>query len=145
MKKLLFIFIFIFINTVINVSASNFSAGMAIGSPTGLNYSYRLNNEYTLEGVIGWSLSNNKDNIDIYYLKNEKDKFMLQAYNLDFKLGYGIKLLGGNAGPSVLAGVEHKIDKTSFKLLANANVVVLYQEESLSSDLGAYLGARYNF
>ena len=143
MKKL--IQIFIILNTFNSAFASNYSAGLAIGSLTGINYSSYLNKEYTVEGLIGWSIFDDDLNIEIYYLKNEKDKFMLQAYNLDFKLGYGLKVVDDNFGPSVLTGVEHKIDNTSFKLLANTNVVVLSKDDSLSAYLGAYLGARYNF
>ena len=143
MKKLLQILVIL--STLNCAYASNYSAGLAIGSLTGVNYSYLLNKDYSIEGLVGWSIFNDDLNIDIYYLKNEKDKFMLQAYNLDFKLGYGLKAVDGYIGPSALTGVEHKIDNTSFKLLANANVVLLYKHESISSNLGAYLGARYNF
>ncbi len=144
MKKLL---ILITLTLSFQSSASNFSLGLAIGTPTGLNYSYQLDNNRSIEGVFGWTLTGNHGNVDAYYVQKEKDKFMLQAYNLDFKYGLGAKMRTGDdflIGPSALTGVEHQIDDTNFKLLANGTAGILLGN-STHLDLSIYLGARYNF
>lgn len=147
MKKIIILLCF----TLLSLSSyakNNFAAGVAIGFPTGMTYSYDLGNNQSVEGILGWTLSDFKGSFDAHLVKKEEDKYMLQAYDLDFKLGYGVKAVTAKKfkiGPSVLTGVEHPIDNTQFTILLNATAAVLFGDESLGGDLGTYFGARYLF
>lgn len=121
--------------------------GVSIGSPIGIHYFYELDGDSRIEGSAGSPLSGGGTNIDAQYVTSIKNKFKLQAYELDFNYGYGAKIRSKNKtsfGPSVLAGVDHEIEGTDFSVLANSGAALLFADQ-LRLDLNLYLGANYHF
>lgn len=132
----------------LNIHASDqLGLGASIGSPIGVHYFYELGGDKRIEGAIGSSLSGNGTNIDAQYVTSLKNKFKLQAYELDFNYGYGAKILSKKNtkfGPSALAGVDHEIEGTSFSVLANSGAAFLFGD-GITLDFNLYLGANYHF
>ena len=132
----------------LNLHASDqVGLGASIGSPIGLHYFYELGGDKRIEGAVGSSLSGDGTNIDAQYVTSIKNKFKLQAYELDFNYGYGLRILSKKKtkfGPSALAGVDHEIEGTNFSVLANSGAAFLFGD-GISLDINLYLGANYHF
>lgn len=129
------------------VDNSKLGLGVSIGSPIGLHYMYDLDNKKRIEGAVGASLTGLGTSADAQYVSTLKNRFKLQAYNLDFNYGYGARILSGKNfkfGPSALAGVDHEIENTHFSILANSGAAFLFGD-GLTLDLNLYLGANYHF
>lgn len=125
----------------------NLGIGVAIGSPIGIHYKYKLDSNSRVEGAVGSSIINNSTSIDTQYVTTTKNKFKLQAYDLNLNTGYGAKVLTGKkskVGPSGLLGVAHIIEHTQFTILANSGAALLFGD-GISLDLNLYLAANYQF
>ena len=121
--------------------------GITLGSPIGIHYFYELEGDKRIEGAVGSSLTGDGTHVDAQYVTTLKNHLKLQAYELDFNYGYGVRILSGDnvkAGPSALAGVDHEIENTNFSVLANGGAAFLIGD-GLTLDINLYLGANYHF
>jgi hypothetical protein len=143
MKRILFLALFL---TISAHASDKLGLGLALGTPIGIHYTYDMPKTKRLEGAIG-SIHNGQTSFDAHYVETMKDRFHLQAYNLDFNWGPGVRVVTGRRpklGPSVLAGVDHNIDNTNFSLLANSGASLLFGD-GLSLNVNLYIGANYHF
>lgn len=128
-------------------ASSKLGLGAAIGTPIGVHYFYELDASTRIEGAVGASLFGVGTSIDAQYVTTMKNKFKLQAYDLDLNYGYGAKIVSKDStkfGPSALLGVDHEIDNTNFSVLANSGAAFLFGD-GMTLDINLYLGANYHF
>ncbi len=134
MKKIL---LTVFMMTAIHSYAFAFrskraSAGVVLGTPTGLSTAYRLDKINQIQADIS------SDYISADYMWRDRRNFGVK--NLRWLYGAGLVAHKGLFGPRVVTATQYKISRTPFHLLANISFAFTDK-----SRLGAAIGARFDF
>ncbi len=119
------------------------SVGLALGNPTGINGQYYLSKDRVIEGTGGIELGQGSSEFVLDYYKKQEDKYYLQAYDMDFYYGGGIKFKKG-FGINGSISTAHPIAGQQLELFASSGLTAYFLGQD-GLELDVYAGIRYTF
>lgn len=140
MKKLLVISLF---SSLFLGPAFANSVGLALGNPSGINGQYYLSKDRVIEGTGGIEFGNSTSEFVLDYYKKQEDKYYLQAYDMDFYYGGGIKFKKG-FGANASIATAHPIEGQQLELFAASGLTAYFLGQD-GLELDVYAGIRYTF
>lgn len=119
------------------------SAGIALGNPTGVNGQYHINPTRVMDFTLGYEFAIDEVEAILNYYVKKEDFYHIQAYDMDFLYGGGLKLKNG-LGVHASVSTSHPIKYQQLEVFASAGGTVYVLSRS-GLDIDAYLGIRYLF
>jgi hypothetical protein len=102
--------------------------GVVVGSPNGLTARHWINEENSVEGSLGWALSDSRFQVNVNYLWNRANLIHIGEENFDlfFGAGLGLRTKSGKQngevvfGPRLPVGVAYTFVDPNLELFAQA-------------------------